>query len=218
MSKGLLEPTERTRVRRYHERGSYDRDVIDSILDATPLCHVGYDLDGRPSVTPTFHWRVGDAVYWHGSSASRALRAAEGADVCLTVTLLDALVLARSAFHHSANYRSVMLFGQPTRIVDAEEKREVLRHFVEGLYPGRWETLRPVTYQELKVTTVLRLPIEEASAKVRSGPPVDAEPDRALPIWAGLMPVRQLVGPGEPDAFTPDDAEDPFQLGDLTIG
>jgi nitroimidazol reductase NimA-like FMN-containing flavoprotein (pyridoxamine 5'-phosphate oxidase superfamily) len=218
MTERLLAQTERTRLRRYHERGSRDRDVIASILDATPLCHVGYVIDGKPSVTPSFHWREGDHVYWHGSSASRALRAAEGADVCLTVTLLDGLVLARSAFHHSANYRSVMLFGQATRVADPDLKLARLRAFVEGLYPGRWETLRPITEQELKATTVLSLPIEEASAKIRTGPPADAEADQGLPIWAGVLPVRQLVGPAEADAHTPDDVDEPFRLGELTMG
>lgn len=213
-----IEITERTRLRRLRERGSHDRAAIDSILDATPLCHLGYVLDGSPVVTPTLQWREGDRVYWHGSNASRALRAAEGREVCLTVTLLDGLVLARSAFHHSANYRSAMVFGTATRVVDPEEKRARLRRFLDGLYPGRWETLRPMQDQELKATAVLSLPIDEASAKIRTGPPVDDEEDYSLPIWGGVLPVRQSIDAPEPDPRNLAGLEVPKSLRDLTIG
>jgi len=191
-------PTERTRVRRRPQRGHYDRTTIDAILDAGFVCHVGYTLDGAPVVTPTAYWRSGDHVYWHGSRASRMLSSAAGQPVCLTVTHVDGLVLARSAFHHSLNYRSVMLFGV-AEAVEGPDKLAALRDFVEGLYPGRWETLRPVMEKELKVTTVLRVAIEEASAKVRTGPPVDDEPDYALPVWAGVIPLRMVAGAPEPD-------------------
>ena len=194
-----LPVTERTRLRRAAKRGRYDRAAIDAILDATPLCHVGYMLDGRPAVTPTLQWREGDHVYWHGSSASRALRASAGLDVCLTVTMMDGLVLARSAFHHSANYRSVMLFGRAVTVADPAAKTARLRAFVEGLYPGRWDTLRPMTDQELKATTVLALPIAEASAKIRTGPPIDDEEDYALPIWSGVVPLDTVAGTPVPD-------------------
>lgn len=218
MAHDRLEVTERTRVRRLHQRGAYDRATIDAILDATPMCHVGYLVDGRPAVTPTFHWREGDRVYWHGSAASRALRAAEGAEVCLTVSLLDGLVLARSAFHHSANYRSVMIFGRAEKVSDPELKTARLRAFLEGLYPGRWSTLRPITDQELKATTVLSLPIEEASAKIRSGPPVDDEEDYALPIWGGVLPIRYAFDATQPDARNLEGVAEPGYARDRSLG
>lgn len=189
-----LNQTERTRLRRVHQRGHYDRATIDAILDAGLICHVGYMIDGLPYVTPTIYWREGDRVYWHGSSASRMLRRSEGADVCLTVTHLDGLVLARSAFHHSANYRSVMLFGRAEKVTDRDEKLARLKTFIDLLYPGRWEELRPITEQEIKATTLLSIPIEEASAKVRTGPPVDDEEDYELPVWAGIVPIRSAHG------------------------
>ncbi len=201
-----------------HTRGSYDRDTLYAILDAMPLAHVGYAIEGRPFVTPTFQWREGDRVYWHGSSASRAIRSARGAQVCLTVSLLDGFVLARSAFHHSANYRSAMVFGEAVEVTDPEEKRARLERFVEGLYPGRWEALRPVAPQELKATTVLSLPIDEASAKLRTGGPVDDEEDYAWPVWAGVVPVRHVVGAPEPDPRNLDAVDEPEGLRRLRIG
>ena len=193
-----LTPTERTRVRRVHDRGRYDRETIDRIIDAALICHVGYVIDGLPYVTPTICWREGDRVYWHGSSASRMLRKSEGTPVCLTVTHLDGLVLARSAFHHSANYRSVMLFGTAEKVTDRAEKLARMEAFVDGLYPGRWATLRPVNEQEIKATTILSIPIDEGSAKIRTGPPVDDEEDYALPIWAGVVPLHTAEGTPEP--------------------
>ena len=193
-----LSPTDRTRLRRVHQRGHFDRATIDAILDASLVCHVGYVIDGRPYVTPTTCWRESDRVYWHGSSASRMLRKANGADVCLTVTHLDALVLARSAFHHSVNYRSVMLFGQAEKLTDPDAKLAGLKTFVDGIYPGRWDDLRPVTDKELLATTVLSIPIDEGSAKVRTGPPVDDEEDYALPVWAGIVPIRPGYGTPQP--------------------
>lgn len=189
-----LPVTDRTRLRRKPDRGHFDRATINAILDAMPLCHIGTLVDGRPVVTPTFQWREGDHVYWHGSSANRSLRAAEGADVCLTVSLIDGFVLARSAMHHSANYRSVMLFGRPTRIEDPAAKMERLNRFVDRLFPGRAATLRPMTALEVKATTVLTMPIEEASAKIRDAGVADDEADYALPVWAGVLPVSWAVG------------------------
>jgi uncharacterized protein len=194
-------PSDRTRVRRLPERGAYDRATIDAILDAMPVAHVGYLLGGQPFVTPTLQWREGDHVYWHGSTASRMLRTIDGAPVCVTVTCIDAMVLARSAFHHSVNYRSVMLLGQAQVVTDPAEKEARLRAFVEGQFPGRWDMLRPVTAQELKATSVLSIPIDEASAKIRSGPPKDDEEDKSLDIWAGLVPVRYQVFPPIPDDY-----------------
>lgn len=194
-----LAPTERTRLRRLHARGDFSRETIHAILDATPLCHVAYQGEDGPVCIPTLQWREGDHVYWHGSSASRAIRAAAGHEVCLTVSILDGFVLARSAFHHSANYRSAMIFGRPNVVDDPDQKLARLKAFIDGLYPARWETLRPVTVQEAKATTVLGMPIDEASAKVRTGAPVDDEDDYGLPIWAGVIPVRMQILDLEPD-------------------
>ena len=186
-------PSERVRVRRLHERGAYDRATIDAILDAQPVAHVGYAIDGAPFVTPTLQWREGDHVYWHGSAASRMLERCDGAEVCVTVTLVDGLVLARSAFNHSVNYRSVMLLGRARLVSDPAEKEARLRRFVDALFPGRWDQLRPATVQEMKATSVLGLTIDEASAKIRKGPPKDDAEDCALPIWAGVIPLRTEV-------------------------
>lgn len=193
-----LPKTELTRAKRLRERAAYDRATLNAILDAQPLAHVGTVIDGRPVVTPTLQWREGDHVYWHGSAASRMLRVAQGRPVCLTVSLLDGWVLARSPFHHSVNYRSVMLFGTPTPVAD-EEKEARLKVFLEQLFPGRWEGLRPNTTQELKAMTVLRLAIEEGSAKLRTGPPKDDEEDYELPIWAGVIPGAWQAAAPVPD-------------------
>lgn len=188
-------PTARSRVKRLPKRARYDRETIYGILDAAFVCHIGYVIDRQPYVTPTAYWREGDAVYWHGSSKSRMLMALERRPpICLTVTILDALVVARSGFHKSVNYRSAMLYGKPYEVGEPAEKLAKMEAFVERLYPGRWRGLRPVSRQELKATTVLGMHIEEASAKVRTGPPVDDAPDYALPIWGGLIPVRQVLG------------------------
>ena len=195
---GKLKKTPRTRLVRNAKRADYDRTVVNEIIDATPLCHVSYIIDGRPYITPTLQWREGDIIYWHGSSASRFLRQIVGKDVCLAITHFDGLVLARSAFHHSINYRSVMLFGEAVKIEDAS-KGELLQSFVENLIPGRWEQLRPMTNQEAKATTVFSMPIDEGSAKVRTGPPVDDDEDYSLPIWAGVLPISQVLQTPEPD-------------------
>ena len=188
-------PTPRTRIKRLHQRACYDRETVHAILDAGLECHVGYTIDEQPYVTPTAYWREGDWVYWHGSSASRALRRQKGGvPVCFTVSLLDGLVLARSGFHSSINYRSVMAFGTAELIEDPAEKLRQLELFVERLTPGRWAELRPVESQELKATTLLGLELREVVAKVRTGPPADDEPDYELDVWAGEVPIRRVIG------------------------
>lgn len=188
-------PSPRARVRRLVDRGHYDRQTIHAILDAMPICHVGYVFKGTPFVTPTVQWREGDHVYWHGSSATRMIETCENADVCLTVTILDGMVMARSAYNHSCNYRSLMAFGKAFKVSDPAEKEQRLRAFTEKLFPGRWDSLRPASAKELKATTVLGLSLDEASAKIRSGAPGDDAEDYALPIWAGIIPVRMQVLP-----------------------
>jgi len=195
-------PSERVRLRRKRERGSYDRGVIDAILDEALIAHLGIvDADGQPFVTPTLHARSGDVVYCHGSTASRTLRAlAAGAPACLTVSLINGLVLARSAMHHSANYRSAMLVGRATLVADPAEKRAALRAVVEHIVPGRWDDVRAPTENELKATSVLAIAIDEASAKVRSGGPLDDEEDYALSAWAGVIPLKRQACAPEPDS------------------
>ena len=188
-------PSERTRIRRFPKRGHYDCATIHAILDAGLLCHVGYVIDGQPYVTPTMHWRVGQHVYWHGSSASKMLRAQKAAiPVCVTVSLLDGIVFARSGFNHSANYRCVMALGEADLVEDEAEKLQTLAAFSDRLAPGRWKHLRPPTGQELKATTIMRISLDEAVAKVRSGPPGDDEADYALPVWAGVLPLSTVAG------------------------
>ena len=212
-------PTERTRLRRLHERGRFDKESLHAILDAGLLCHVGYIVDGAPVVTPTLYWREGDRVYWHGSSASHMLRhQVGGGPVCLTVSHLDGIVLARSGFHHSINYRSVMLFGNARQVTGAAAKEHHLKTFMEQLYPGRWDGLRPLTAQEIKATKVLGMDIDEASAKVRTGPPIDDEEDYALPIWAGVVPVRRVIGEPVPDPRLMAGVAEPDHLRHLELG
>ena len=178
-------------MRRLPARGSHDRETIDAILDEALVCHLGFVHDGRPAVIPTLHARVGDQVFIHGSSASRMLRAlAGGIEACLTVTLVDGLVLARSAFHHSINYRSVVLYGTATPVTEPAEKERALEAFTEKLVPGRWPDVRWPNRKELKATAALALPIREGSAKVRTGQPIDDEEDYALEAWAGIVPIR----------------------------
>ena len=209
-------PTTRSKLRRLPKRGHYDRETVFGILDAGFICHIGYIIDGQAYVTPTAYWREGDAVYWHGSSASRMLRSLEkGADCCLTVTHIDGLVLARSAFHHSLNYRSVMVFGKAYKVEDPGEKLARMEAFVERMYPGRWPGLRPVTAMELKTTSVLGMHLDEASAKLRSGPPLDDEPDYALPVWAGVVPVHPVAGAPVDDARLAKDIKAAANLADF---
>jgi nitroimidazol reductase NimA-like FMN-containing flavoprotein (pyridoxamine 5'-phosphate oxidase superfamily) len=189
--------TERTRARRLYERNSPERAAVHAVLDAVPLCHVGYVIEGRPYVTPTLQWRDGDRVFWHGSSASRFLRKAEGTSVCLTCSIMDGYVLARSAFNHSVNYRSAMVFGTARLLEGDTAKTEALRALTDGLFPARWDTLRPMTAQELKATSVLWMDIEEATAKISSGPPDDEE-DAAFPVWAGTLPVSTGLSAAKP--------------------
>ncbi|MFZ1087461.1 MAG: pyridoxamine 5'-phosphate oxidase family protein [Terracidiphilus sp.] len=193
--------TERSTLRRLPNRGSNEMEAVYAILDAAFLAHVGFVADGQPFVIPTLFGRAGDKLYLHGSAASRMMRALEaGVPVCVTVTLVDGLVLARSAFHHSMNYRSAVVFGTARKIDDPERKAEALRVISEHLIAGRWDEVRPPARQELKATTVLELTIEEASAKSRSGPPLDDEADYALPVWAGVLPLALKAGEPEPDA------------------
>lgn len=184
-------PTERTRVVREPHRGAYDRETIYKILDEGMVCHVGFATDGQPFVIPTLYARVGDAIYFHGSAASRMLRGAStGIPVCITVTLTDGLVLARSVFNHSMNYRSVVALGKATLVEAANEKYEALHAFTEKIVRGRWDDARRPNEKELKATSILKLPLTEVSAKIRSGPVVDDEEDYALPIWAGIVPLH----------------------------
>lgn len=190
----------RHRVRRQPARASYEREVIEAILDEALICHVGIFDAGYPVVTPTLHARVGDSILIHGSTASRTMRRlAEGAEACVAVSLIDGLVLARSAVHHSVNYRSVLLFGRAEAVSDAGEKLRALEAIVERFHPGRWSEVRSPSALELKATAVVRMPIEEASAKVREGPPVDEEADYALDAWAGVIPMRLQAMPAVPD-------------------
>ncbi|QAX28274.1 pyridoxamine 5'-phosphate oxidase family protein [Leisingera sp. NJS204] len=210
--------SERSRLRRAHERGVYDREAVYQVLDAMPLGHIGYQINGSTSVLPTLQWREGDHVYWHGSAASRAIRAMEGAEVCLTVTCMDGYVLARSAFHHSVNFRSAMLFGVAEKVTDEDAKAASLKTMVDHIFPGRREALRPMTSQELKATALLRMPIEEGAAKVRSGPPKDDEEDYALPIWAGVVPMALELKPPQPDPANLEGVAMPDHLSRIRIG
>jgi nitroimidazol reductase NimA-like FMN-containing flavoprotein (pyridoxamine 5'-phosphate oxidase superfamily) len=188
-------PTPRTRVVRESDRGVYDRDTVNRILDEGFLCHVGFVVDGQPYVIPTSYGRDGDVLYIHGSAASRMLRNLDRAiPVCVTVTLLDGLVLARSVFNHSMNYRSVIILGTATLISNPEEKLAALLALSQHILPGRWDDSRQPNEKELKATSVLRIPIEEFSAKVRVGPPIDDEPDYTFPTWAGVIPLDTTVG------------------------
>ena len=197
-------PTERTQVRRLPKRASYDRDVVYRILDEGLVCHVGFVTEGKPVVIPTSYGRSGDSLYIHGSAASRMLRTlGKGTDVCITVTLLDGLVLARSAFHHSVNYRSVVLFGTAIVLDDPSAKMEALRAFTEHVMPGRWDEIRQPTPKELQATTVLCVLLKEASAKLRTGPPIDDDADYALPVWAGVLPLDLTALPAIPDNRLP---------------
>lgn len=190
-----FEPTGRTTLKRLPKRGSYEREVVNAILDEGFICHVGFVVDGCPFVIPTGYGRAGDQLYIHGSAASRMLRnLREGLDVCVTVTLIDALVLARSAFHHSMNYRSVVIFGRAQTVEDVDEKMKALHVFTDHIMRRRWEESRQPTAQELRATLVLALPLTEASAKIRTGPPVDDEEDYALPVWAGELPLHLATG------------------------
>jgi uncharacterized protein len=211
--------SERNKVRRLHERGSYDKQNVYAVLDAAMLCHIAYVIDGQPYCTPTAFWREGDHLYWHGSSASRMLRRQKpGLSVCLTVTHLDSLVLARCGFNHSVDYRSAMCFGTAHLIEDPAEKERALDSMVDRFYPGRAALLRTSTVQELKATTVIGMAIDQASAKVRSKGVADEEEDYGLPIYAARFPVRQVVGEVETCPRMPTGVERPEGLAGFTPG
>ncbi|HVF27177.1 MAG TPA: pyridoxamine 5'-phosphate oxidase family protein [Pyrinomonadaceae bacterium] len=213
----IIPPTEKTKLGRIPKRGSFDRTTIYKILDEAFICHVGFVVDGQPFVIPTGYARVGDRLLIHGSAASRMLRAlTEGIDVCVTVTLLDGLVLARSAFHHSMNYRSVVVFGRAQVVSGEHEKLDALRAFTEHIIRGRWADVRLPTPNELKATWVLSLPLEEASAKIRTGAPVDDESDYALKVWAGEIPLRLKADTPIPDSRLPAGIELPAHVADYS--
>jgi len=202
--------TNRTNLKRLPKRGHFDRDTVYGILDEGFICHVGFVVDGQPFVIPTGYARVDDKLFIHGSQASRMLRSLSGGvDACVTVTLVDGLVLARSAFHHSINYRSVVVFGRATLVDDVEEKKAALFAFSEQVVRGRWNDVRQPTESELKQTTVLSLPLLEVSAKVRTGPPIDDEEDYSLPIWAGVVPLRLVADSPISDPRLPDGIDPP---------
>jgi nitroimidazol reductase NimA-like FMN-containing flavoprotein (pyridoxamine 5'-phosphate oxidase superfamily) len=188
-------PTQRTKVRRLSKRAVYDKAQVHAILDEGFLCHVGFAQDGQPYVIPTLYARSGDTLYMHGSGASRMLKTlAQGVDICVTVTLVDAYVLARSAFHHSMNYRSVTVLGRARMVTEQAEKMAALRVITDHIVPRRWDEVRGPNELEMKQTVVLALPLEEVSAKVRMGPPADDAEDYALPIWAGIVPIHTQLG------------------------
>lgn len=201
LSMSRIEPTRRTKVKRLPERGKYERNTINSILDEAMICHVGFVAHDQPYVIPTGFARIEDDLYIHGSAASRMLRnIAQGIDICVTITLLDGLVLARSAFHHSMNYRSVVILGKATLVEDDDEKNKALEALTEHIIPGRWAEVRWPTKLELKGTTVLKLPIEEASAKIRTGDPKDDAEDYAMTVWAGVLPLEMISKSAVPDS------------------
>jgi len=211
-------PSARVRLRRKPGRGHYDAETVHAILDAMPVCTVSAVIDGHPVGTPTLQWREGRHVYWHGAPGARTQRTLDGAEVCLTVTLLDGLVLGRSAMHHSANFRSVMVMGRAWAVTDPAEKTERLRTFIEHLFPGRWDALRPITDSEVRATSVMGLSLEEASAKVRDGAPVDDPADLAVPVWAGVLPLGLRLGPPQPDAHCSADLSAPRPPAGLAWG
>jgi nitroimidazol reductase NimA-like FMN-containing flavoprotein (pyridoxamine 5'-phosphate oxidase superfamily) len=191
--------TNRNRLRRRHERGHYDTATVHAILDSAMVCHIAYVIDGQPFCTPTSFWREGEKLYWHGSSASRMVRAqAKGLPVCLTVTHHDGLVLARSGFHHSVNYRCVMAYGEAHAVTDPQAKLRAMDAFIDRFYPGRTAVLRPPTGQEIKAIQILEMKIEDAVAKIRSTGVSDEEEDYALPIWCAVLPLRTVIGEAEP--------------------
>jgi nitroimidazol reductase NimA-like FMN-containing flavoprotein (pyridoxamine 5'-phosphate oxidase superfamily) len=211
-------PTKRTRLKRLSKRASYERKIIYQILNEAFICHIGFISDGQPVVIPTAYGRAEDVLYIHGSVASRMLRAlADGIRICLTVTLVDGLVLARSAFHHSINYRSIVVFGKAYVVRGAMEKAKALRLFSEHVIPGRWAEVRQPNEGELKKTLVLRMPLMEASAKIRRGPPIDDEADYALPVWAGELPIRLAIGAPISDPRLPQHLKAPAYIRNYKI-
>jgi len=212
-------PTERSRAKRLHQRAHYDAETVHRLIDEIGTGSVGYVIDGQPYVTPTLVWREGAKVYWHGSSASRMLRQVRGGiPVCVNVFHLDGFVLARSGLHSSVNYRSATLFGTASMVEGVEEKEASLKAFLEHFVKGRWETLRPIQPQEMKATMIVGMEIEEASAKIRTGHCEDDEEDYALDIWAGVVPVRTVIGEPEDDPKLKEGVAQPDHLKNIRIG
>ena len=194
-------PTPRTRVVRHAERGVYDRQQIYAILDEAFICHIGFAVEGQPYVIPTAYGRAGDQLYFHGAAANRMLRTlADGVDMCVTVTLVDGFVLGRSAFRQSINYRSVVILGKSRLVTQPDEKLDALRCLTNHVVPGRWDEVRTPSQRELAATNVVALPLDEVSAKIRSGPPLDSEDEWSAPVWAGVVPVHLKIGEPVPDA------------------
>jgi nitroimidazol reductase NimA-like FMN-containing flavoprotein (pyridoxamine 5'-phosphate oxidase superfamily) len=217
-SKGTLSATARTKLGRHAERGRADRADLYAVLDAGLICHLGVVVDGVPVVLPTAYGRDGDTLYVHGSSANRSLRAADGRQVCVTVTHLDGLVCARSVFSHSVNYRSAVVFGTARLVTDPAEQLAGLRTVTEHLIPGRWDAVRAPSRKELAATAVLAVPLAEASVKIRTGPPADEPDDVAAGLWAGVVPVTQIFGEAVPDGAVPDGTAVPAHIRALAAG
>jgi uncharacterized protein len=210
-----LSTTGRTTLGRLRERGLTDRAALDEVLDAGLICHLGVVIDATPVVLPTGFGRIGDILYLHGSSANRSLLAAAGTEVCVTVTLLDGLVCARSVFHNSMNYRSAVIYGTARLVTDAQERMDAVAAITEHLIPGRWDNSRRPSRKEMAATAVLALPLDEASVKARYGEPKDDDEDYELDYWAGVLPVRTVTGPPEPDPLLRSDIEVPAHIAEL---
>ena len=215
LSPRSLSPTPRSTLHRLRERGRTDAADLDAVLDAGLICHLGVNIDGVPVVLPTGYGRIGDILYLHGSSANRSLLAAAGQQVCVTITLLDGLVCARAVFHHSMNYRSAVVFGEARLVTDEDEKLAALRAVTDHLVPGRWEHTREPNRKELAATAVIALPLDEASVKIRTGPPKDEDEDYDSGIWAGVLPSGLAFGPAEPDPALPADVPVPAHIAAL---
>ncbi|NVI88093.1 pyridoxamine 5'-phosphate oxidase family protein [Actinomadura sp. BRA 177] len=210
-----LSSTTRTRLTRLAERGATDRSVLHEVLDAGMICHLGVVVNGSPRVLPTCYGRLDDTLYLHGSTGASSLMAAPAQEICVTVTHLDGLVLARSAFHHSVNYRSAVIYGTPELVTDQDEKTAGLRAIIENLVPGQWDSTREPSRKELAATSVIALSLEEASVKIRQAPPSDEEEDYALDIWAGVLPVAQTFGEPLPDPLLRLDIPVPGHIAQL---
>ncbi|NBE99202.1 pyridoxamine 5'-phosphate oxidase family protein [Nonomuraea sp. KC401] len=208
----MLSTTSRTRLGRAKERGSTDRNDLYEVLDTALVCHLGVVVDGHPMVVPTGYGRIGDTLYLHGSTGARSLRAGDGSEVCVTVTHLDGIVLARSIFNHSFNYRSAIIYGRPRLVTDPDERMEALRALSEHLAPGQWDYARRPSRKELVATSVLALSLEEASVKIRRGAPKDEEEDYELPVWAGVVPIVTSYGEPEPDPVLPEGIATPVHV------
>jgi uncharacterized protein len=218
MTEPDLPPSERTRVHRYHWLARYDKETVHAILDATPQCAIAYVHEGKPVVTPCLHWREGDFLYWHGARNGRMIKAVDGREVCVAVSLIDGLVCARAAFNFNINHRSVMVYGVPEAVEEPKEKERQLKRLINGLIPRHWDRLRPMTEAELNATAVLRLPLTEASAKVRKGGPEDNESDYGFPVWAGHIPVGVRIDPPVSDPRNLPEIEMPSDVSAFRFG